>query len=58
FKAFKLLLIRWLVYYYVAFYQIENAYFVKLIQHLNKSLAKLLPTRNIVRKWVIGEFKK
>ena len=29
-----------------------------MIQHLNKGLARLLPSRNTVRKWVTREFRK
>lgn len=58
FEAFKFLLIRWIVYCHIAFYQIENTYFVELIQHLHKSLAKLIPKRHTIRSWVMNEFRK
>ncbi|OCK94860.1 uncharacterized protein K441DRAFT_558739, partial [Cenococcum geophilum 1.58] len=50
FNCFKILLIRWLVYCYIAFYQIKNVYFLELIQHLYRSLIKYIPTRNTIRR--------
>ena len=58
FETFKLLLIRWLVYCHIAFYQIENAYFIEMIQYMHKGLSKLIPSRNTIRKWVMSEFRK
>jgi len=58
FKRFKILLIRWLVYCHIAYYQIENAFFLELMQHAHKGLAKLIPSRTTIRGWVINEFRK
>lgn len=55
---FKLLLIRWIVYCHIAFYQIENVYFRELLEFLNIGLALLVPKRSTIRKWVINEYKK
>jgi len=43
FDVFKDLLIRWIVYCHVAFFQIENAYFRELLFYLSPCLSKLLP---------------
>ena len=58
FETFKLLLIRWLVYCHITFYQIENAYFIEMIQYMHQGLSKLIPSRNTIRKWVMSEFRK
>ena len=58
FETFKLLLIRWLVYCHIAFYQIENAYFIEMIQYMHQGLSKLIPSRNTIRKWVMSEIRK
>ena len=57
-EAFKLLLIKWIVYCHIAFIQIENIYFRDVISFLSPSLAKCLPSRNTFRRWVIAEFRK
>jgi hypothetical protein len=54
----KLLLIRWIVFSHIAFVQIENEYFKRLIAYLSPQLVKCLPTRNTFRKWVLAEFEK
>ena len=58
FEAFKLMLIRWLVYCHIAYYQIENAYFLEMVQYMHKGLAKLIPSRTTIRSWVVSEFRK
>lgn len=56
FALFKSLLIRWLVYSHIAYFQVENLYFIALLRYLNDSLAKLLPKRTTIRGWVMAEF--
>ena len=57
-NAFKLLLIKWIVFCHIAFIQIENKYFRNLIFFLNSGLATFLPSRNTFRSWVLTEFKR
>jgi len=58
FMLFKMLLIRWIVFCHIAFAQLENGYFLELLTYLNGKLAKLIPGRHTIRKWVINEFLK
>jgi hypothetical protein len=46
------------VYCHIAFSQIENLYFWKLVKLFNKSVAALIPCRNTIWKWVIQEFEQ
>ena len=58
FDRFKELLIRWIVYCHIAFYQVENAYFRELISFLSpKVVIKYLPmAANIIRSWIKEAF--
>ena len=58
FTIWKLVLIQWIVYCHIAFSQIENPYFRKIVRLLNKGMADLIPCRNTIRKWVIQEFEQ
>jgi hypothetical protein len=58
FTAWKLVLIQWIVYCHIAFSQIENPYFRKIVRLLNEGVADLIPCRNTIRKWVIEEFEQ
>ena len=42
FESFKQLLIRWIVCYYIAFFQFKNKYFRRLLNFLYLGLKKLL----------------
>jgi hypothetical protein len=48
FTIWKLVLIQWIVYCHIAFSQIENPYFRKLVRLLNKGMAGLIPCRNTI----------
>jgi hypothetical protein len=54
---FKLLLIRWIVFCHIAFFQIENRYFRDFLTFFSSQLEKLLPSRNTLRDWVVTEYK-
>src|SRR5579871_3339868 len=57
FDVFKDLLIRWIVYCHIAFFQIENVYFRELLFYLSPWLSKLLPkARGAIRQWVKEAF--
>src|SRR5271170_7109987 len=58
FTIWKLVLIQWIVYCHIAFSQIENPYFRKIVSLLNEGVADLIPCRNTIRKWVIQEFEQ
>lgn len=53
----KISLIQWVVYCHIAFSQIENLYFRKMMELLNATVATFLPCRNTLRKWVMDEFE-
>ena len=55
---FKLALVKWIVYCHVAFVQLENTYFRKLLNFLTPSLGTFLPSRTTFRQWVFDEFKR
>ena len=55
-EKFKLLLIQWIVFCHIAFFQVENGYFRSLISFLNSALAKFIPSRNTLRDWVLTEY--
>ena len=58
FESFKQLLIQWIVYCHIAFFQFKNEYFCWLLNFLYPGLKKLLlKTANIIHNWVIKEFK-
>ncbi|KAL3587712.1 hypothetical protein FPOAC2_13610 [Fusarium poae] len=58
FDEFKELLIRWIVYCHIAFFQIENLYFRELLFYIFPGLTTLLPkARLVVRRWIIEAFK-
>ena len=54
----KLSLIQWIVYCHIAFSQIENLYFRKMMKLLNATVATFLPCRNTLRKWIMDEFER
>jgi hypothetical protein len=57
FDVFKDLLIRWIVYCHIAFFQMENAYFRGLLFYLSPWLSKLLPKAACtIRQWVKDAF--
>ena len=58
FKIWKLVFIQWIVYCHIAFSQIENPYFKKMLDLLSEGLAALLPSRNTIRKWIVKEFQQ
>jgi len=58
FKIWKLVFLQWIVYCHIAFSQIENPYFKKLMSLLNKGIAALIPGRKTIRKWIVDEFEK
>ena len=53
----KISLIQWVVYCHIAFSQIENLYFRKMMELLNATVATFLPCRNTLRKWVMDEYE-
>ncbi|OBS15714.1 hypothetical protein FPOA_13497 [Fusarium poae] len=58
FDEFKELLIRWIVYCHIAFFQIENLYFRELLFYIFHGLTTLLPkARLVVRRWIIEAFE-
>jgi hypothetical protein len=58
FDDFKELLIRWIVYCHIAFFQIENLYFRDLLFYVFPGLTTLLPKASLViRKWIIEAFE-
>ncbi|OBS17625.1 hypothetical protein FPOA_11942 [Fusarium poae] len=58
FDEFKELLIRWIVYCHIAFFQIENLYFRELLFYIFPGLTTLLPkARLVVRRWIIEAFE-
>ena len=56
FETFKFLLIRWIVFAHISFFQLENRYFQQLIALLGSALANFLPSRNTFRTWVLEAF--
>jgi hypothetical protein len=58
FKIWKLVFIQWIVYCHIAFSQIENPYFRKMMGLLNEGLAALIPRRTTIRKWIVEEFEQ
>jgi hypothetical protein len=56
-EKFKELLIRWIVYCHIAFFQLENQYFRELLFFLNPSLLNHLPkAAKTIRSWVMDAF--
>lgn len=54
---FKELLIRWIVYCHIAFFQLENPYFRELLFFLNPALLNHLPkAARTIRSWVLNAF--
>lgn len=59
YDEFKRLLVRWIVYCFIAFRMLENAYFRELICFLNQSIGDLLPkAASTVRAMVKEEYDK
>ena len=54
---FRSLLIQWIVYCHIAFSQLENNYFRRLLTFLNPPLGNFLPSGVTFRKWVLAEFR-
>jgi hAT family protein len=56
-EKFKELLIRWVVYCHIAFFQLENQYFRDLLFFLNPTLLNHLPkAARTIRSWVMHAF--
>ena len=56
-EKFKELLIRWIVYCHIAFFQLENRYFRELLFFLNPALMNHLPkAAKTIRSWVMTAF--
>ncbi|KAI8416776.1 hypothetical protein FOFC_03089 [Fusarium oxysporum] len=56
-EKFKELLIRWIVYCHIAFFQLENRYFRELLFFLNPALLNHLPkAAKTIRSWVMDAF--
>ena len=56
-EKFKELLIRWIVYCHIAFFQLENQYFRELLLFLNPALLNHLPkAARTIRSWVMNAF--
>ena len=58
FDKFRMLLIKWLVFFHIAFSQVENTYFLALISFLSETSTKLMPNRMTIRGWIFAEFQK
>ena len=59
FQVFKDLLIRWIVYCHIAFFQLENDYFRKLIFWCSPGLERYLPkAAKTIRAWVMQVFNE
>lgn len=57
FDEFKELLIRWIVYCHIAFFQVENVYFRELLIYVFPGLTTLLPkARLVIRRWIKDAF--
>jgi hypothetical protein len=56
-KFNKLLLIKWIAFCHIAFFQIENRYFRNLLTFFSSQLEKHLPSLNTLRDWVLTEYK-
>jgi len=58
YAEFRRLLVRWIVYCFVAFRMLENDYFRELMQFLNAGVAMLLPkAASTIRLWVMAEYE-
>ena len=57
-ERFKRALINWIVTYQIAFLVVENEFFLDLLDILSPMLAKLIPTGNIIRKWIIERYEQ
>ncbi|KAL9563891.1 hypothetical protein ACKAV7_011926 [Fusarium commune] len=56
-EKFKELLIRWIVYCHIAFFQLENRYFRELLFFLNPALLNHLPkAAKTIRSWAMDAF--
>lgn len=56
--VFKDLLIRWIVYCHIAFFQIENVYFRELLFYIFPGLSTFLPkARDTIRRWIKEAFE-
>jgi hypothetical protein len=57
-EKFKELLVRWIVYCHIAFFQFENQYFRELLFFLNPALLSHLPkATKTIRSWVMDAFR-
>jgi hypothetical protein len=55
---FKELLVHWIVYCHIAFFQLENQYFQELLFFLNPALLSHLPrAAKTIRSWVMDAFR-
>jgi hypothetical protein len=56
-EKFKELLIRWIVYCHIAFFQLESQYFREVLFFLNPALLNHLPkAARTIRSWVVNAF--
>jgi hypothetical protein len=56
-EKFRELLVRWIVYCHIAFFQLENPYFRELLSFLNPALLNHLPkAAKTIRSWVMNTF--
>jgi len=58
FKVWKLVFIQWIVFCHIAYSQIENRFFKKMLSLLGEGLAALVPSRTTIRKWILSEFQQ
>ena len=58
FKTWKIFFIRWIVICHIAFNQVEEFHFRKMMSLLNEGLAALIPSRNTIRNWIVEEFEQ
>jgi hypothetical protein len=58
FKIWKLVFIQWIVFCHIAYSQIENRFFKKMLSLLGEGLAALVPSRTTIRKWIVLEFQQ
>jgi hypothetical protein len=56
---FRWLLIRWIVFCHIAFYQLENDYFRELLAYFNPKMSLWVPqAATTIRKWVMDEYNR
>jgi hypothetical protein len=59
FDEFRLLFLQWLICCHVALSMVENPFFRKLIEFINRLFIDFLPSsKNTIRKWVLEEHER